>query len=248
MDRFVARTNDLVVEELDGGLVIYDGRDARAHYLDPNAVAVWRACDQPGTQTEILGAAGLDATRGEMVLSELIDLGLVEAEPGSRYSRRVVLRTAAKVGIGGAIAAPIISAAVPVAAAAQSHKSGATPLTPGFWKNHQSATTPLLPQPLGNYYTVSTFAKATSVFGNMNFGGSNSFNGLAGHLLAAELNVANGAGVPCAQQAISEANTLLTQVMYKGPSISYSPTPSQRSWAVELATLLNNFNNGSSTC
>ena len=248
MDRFVARTDDLVVEELDGGLVIYDGRDARAHYLDPSAAAVWRACQELGTEPEILGSAGLDATSGETVLLELIDLGLVETESGSRYSRRVMLQTAAKVGLGGAIAAPIISAIVPAAAAANSFKKGTPCYTPGYWKNHQGPCTKLLPQPLGRYCTVGLFVAATNQFSNMNFGGSNAFNGLAGHLLAAELNVSNGAGTLCAQQAISEATTLLTSVLYTGPFRSYSPTPTQRSWAVELGNLLNNFNNGSPTC
>lgn len=248
MDRFVARTDDLVVEELDGGLVIYDGRDARAHYLDPSATAVWRACEQLSSEPEILGAAGVDAASGEMVLSELIDLGLVEAESGSRYSRRVMLSTAAKVGLGGAIAAPIISAIVPVAAAANSFKQHTPCYTPGYWKNHQGPCSKLLPQPLGRYCTVGSFVAATNTFANMNFGGSNVFNGLAGHLLAAELNVANGAGTVCAQQAISEASTLLTSVLYTGPFRSYSPTPSQRNWATQLGTLLNNYNNGSPTC
>lgn len=251
MDRFVARTNDLVVEEFDGGLVIYDGRDAQAHYLDPSATAVWRACRQPKTESEIVGAAGLDATSGETALSQLIDLGLVEAEAGSRYSRRVVLRTAAKVGLAGTVAAPIISAVVPAAAAAVSGM--AKPLTPGFWKNHPAATTPLLPQPLGSYFTVMTFAQAennngTGVFNNMNFGGNNAFNGLAGHLLAAELNVANGVKPPCALAAISEANAFLTGVHYIGPTGTYFPTSAQKAEAVTIAGLLNNFNNGSLTC
>ena len=248
MDRLVARTSDVVVEELDGGLVIYDQRDAKAHYLDPSATAVWRACRQSRTEPEIIGAAGLDPKSGEMVLSQLVDLGLVEAESGSRYSRRVVLRTAAKVGLGGAIAAPIMSALVPMAAAAHSGTQGKGCLTPGYWKNHQFETSRLLPQPCGNYYSVNSFAAAADLFANMNFGGSNAFNGLAGHLLAAQLNVANGAGVPCALQAISEANTLLTSVLYTGPFRSYNPTQSQRNLAVSIAGLLNSFNNGSLTC
>jgi hypothetical protein len=249
MDRFVARTDDLVVEELDGGLVIYDGRDARAHYLDPSAAAVWRACQELGTEPEILASAGLDATSGETALLELIDLGLVEAESGSRYSRRVMLQTAAKVGLGGAIAAPIISAIVPAAAAATSFRKPGTPCyPPGYWRQHQTPCTRLLPQPCGRYCTIGSFVAATNVFANLNFEGSNVFNALAGHLLAAELNVSNGAGTLCAQQAIGEASTLLTSVLYTGPFRSYSPTPTQRSWAVELGSLLNNYNNGSPTC
>lgn len=129
-DRFVVRGDDTVVEEFDGGLVIYDGREARAHWLDPTASAVWRACREPRTEAEIAGHARLDGARCEIVLSQLIDLGLVEAERGSGYSRRAVLRTAAKVGLGGAMAAPIISAVVPVAAAAASGGLPRPPIPP----------------------------------------------------------------------------------------------------------------------
>jgi hypothetical protein len=256
MDRFVARTDDLVVEELDGGLVIYDGQEAQAHYLDASASAVWRACRQPGTEGEIVGAAGIDSTEGETVLSQLIDLGLVEPEAGSAYSRRTVLRTAVKVGLGGAVAAPIISAVVPMAAAAQSVHTPPPgiqgPLTPGYWKNHQSSTTPLLPQTLGTY-VVMTFAQAVAVFNNMNFGGTNAFNGLAGHLLATELNIKlnalNGTTTPvCATAAVTAANNLLTSVHYTGPSGTYHPTSAQRDLAVALANTLNSYNNGSATC
>ena len=67
-----------------------------------------------------------------------------------------------------------------------------TRFTPGYWKNHQAATTAHLPQLLGSY-TVSTFAQATAIFDAMKC--SDAINCLAGHLLAAELDVASGLAV-----------------------------------------------------
>jgi hypothetical protein len=256
VERLVARANDIVVEHLDDGLVIYDGRDTQAHWLDPSATAVWHACHEPRTEAEIATAAGVDGSRCEIALAQLIDLGLVEAESGSGYSRRAVLRTAARVGLAGAVAAPILSSFVPAAAAASSGRTGNLSLyTPGYWKNHSLATTPLLPQYLGNYggfsgFPVTTFAEAVLIFDNMNFGKGNGVNGLAGHLLAAELNVAlnaaQGLTAPaCATNAIAAANQFLATAGYTGVHAYPSSLDAE---AAALHVPLDNFNNGSLTC
>jgi hypothetical protein len=129
--------------------------------------------------------------------------------------------------------------------------AASAPLTPGYWKNHEAATTALLPQSLGGY-TVDTFAKAQAVFDAMNCGNSssqNAFGCLAGHLLAAELNEANGAASPsCVTNAISEANALLSSGGYSGPTGTYSLTVAQRNAAISIAGTLDAFNNGSPTC
>jgi len=148
--RFVARTQDVVVEELDGGLVIYDGREAQAHWLDPSATAVWRACREPRTEAEIAGAAGLEGPTCGVVLYQLIDLGLVEPRSGPGYSRRAVIQTAAKLGLAGAIGAPIISAVVPAAAAALSAMPAQPqPPAPGVSVQTLSADRNFVPGPPG---------------------------------------------------------------------------------------------------
>lgn len=72
-----------------------------------------------------------------------------------------------------------------------------TPLTPGAWfssPNYEPLTTSLLaqhPQDLGGY-VVSTYSQALAIFAAMNCGASTNEGAvgcLAGHLLAAELNV-----------------------------------------------------------
>jgi hypothetical protein len=122
---------------------------------------------------------------------------------------------------------------------------GCARLTPGFWKTHQSATTPLLPVNLGGY-TVSTFSQASAIFNAMKC--NDPANCLAGHLLAAELDVASGAS-KCAASTIQAANTLLSDIGYAGP-MSYTLSSTQASQALSLETALDNYTNDSTngTC
>jgi hypothetical protein len=116
--------------------------------------------------------------------------------------------------------------------------------TPGYWKNHEAATTALLPQLLGNY-TVSTFAQAKAVFQSMKC--SDAINCLAGHLLAAELDVANGSSI-CISGVIFQANQLLAEkkVNYTGPG-SYPISASLRAQALSLEQALDNYTNDSTS-
>lgn len=114
--------------------------------------------------------------------------------------------------------------------------------TPGYWKNHESATTALLPQSLGGY-TVSTFAQAKAVFDAMKC--SDAVNCLAGHLLAAQLDVANGSSI-CISGVIAQANKFLTKVGYTGPG-TYTIGAAQRAKAISLAQALDNYTNDSTS-
>jgi hypothetical protein len=114
--------------------------------------------------------------------------------------------------------------------------------TPGFWKNHQTATTALLPQPLGGY-TVSTFAQASAVFDAMKC--NDAVNCLAGHLLAAELDVANGSSI-CIAGVIFQANQFLVRAGYTGPG-SYTIRPGPRAHAIALEQALDNYTNDSTS-
>jgi Bacterial Ig-like domain (group 3) len=121
----------------------------------------------------------------------------------------------------------------------------------GWWKNHQAQTTALLPQTLGSY-VVSTSPNASAVLTSTNCSNSSSQNAvgcLAGQLLVAELNLANGAASPaCATTAVSQAKSFLIAIGYSGPTGTYSLTASQRLTAVGLATTLDNYSSGSATC
>jgi hypothetical protein len=135
-------------------------------------------------------------------------------------------------------------------------------LTMGYWKTHLSFdskhpnapyTAKYLPQSLGNY-VVNTTAKATAVWNAANCSNSgtikqqnqNAIGCLAGQLLAAELNVANGADT-CANGVIADANAFLISISYIGPTGNYSGiTAAQRATAISLKTALDTYNNG--TC
>lgn len=118
------------------------------------------------------------------------------------------------------------------------------PQTPGYWKNHADQTAALLPQSLGDY-VVDTWTKARAVFDAMSCGEgqpNGALGCLAGQLLAAKLNVANGAD-PCIGAVTDKADGLLRSKGYAGPG-AYSLTPEERAMALSLKDLLANYNNG----
>jgi hypothetical protein len=128
------------------------------------------------------------------------------------------------------------------------------PLTPGYWKTHLTFdskhptapyTAKYLPISLGNY-VVNTTTKATAVFNAMNCsksGDQDAIGCLAGHLLAAKLNVANGANT-CINTTIAAADTFLISINYTGPTGVYHLTPAQRATAITLKSALDTYNNG----
>jgi hypothetical protein len=121
------------------------------------------------------------------------------------------------------------------------------PFTPGYWKNHLVATAALLPVQLGAF-VVGDAQTARAVFDAMNCSNSSDANAigcLAGHLLAAKLNVKNGAG-NCINPVINAADALLLTVGYSGPSVPLAspPTPAQRALALQLQAALDKYNNG----
>src|SRR5262249_39730876 len=112
-------------------------------------------------------------------------------------------------------------------------------LTPGFWKNHQAATTALLPQSLGNY-VVNTFQKAVAVFNAMKC--STPIDCLAGHELAAKLDVAGGSN-PVIDPVLAQADALLIAVNYNGPGNYTAPTAAQKTLALQLEVIIDAYTN-----
>ncbi len=118
----LGRTNDLVVQELDGEVLIYDLRDHRAFCLNETSSLVWKACDgntpvdeigkQIGNEDIVLLA--LDQLKEERLLEQ----GANADGPFNGMSRRDVIR---KIGLGTVIALPVVASIVaPTAASAQS--------------------------------------------------------------------------------------------------------------------------------
>jgi len=150
------------------------------------------------------------------------------------------------------------------------------PLTMGYWKNHAANsnknganyssdcsklkssscstngkwTIQYLPQSLGGY-SVTTIVLADPIWGAANCGASTdqgAIGCLAGQLLAAKLNLANGScpGNPAIGSTVTNADALLVSVNYQGPNKTYSLNAAQRASAISLKTLLDSYNNGNS--
>jgi len=107
---------------------------------------------------------------------------------------------------------------------------------------------------------VNDFTRATKVFNAMDCSSSkptDAIGCLAGHLLAAKLNVKNGANT-CIAPVIAKADAFLTNppltsvtfgsytansINYIGPAGTYTLTTAQRNLAVSLKTALDKYNN-----
>lgn len=113
-----------------------------------------------------------------------------------------------------------------------------------------------LPQPLGPYSvsTVSTAAKviAANNCSNASTSSQNAVGCLAAQLLAAELNVADGANscIVTVADGVNNANSFLSGgavdgvagITYNGPASTYSLTTAQRNEALLLKNKLVNYN------
>jgi hypothetical protein len=125
-----ARSKDLIVEALDGELLVFDQQTQGCHVLNRAAAAIWRHCDGR-TGAEDLAARASEVSglppRPEiaaLALEELRRARLLEAptdEKGSaRVTRRAVIR---RLGLAAGLAAllPAVESIVaPRAAEAQS--------------------------------------------------------------------------------------------------------------------------------
>ena len=120
--RPLARTDNLLTQELDDELLVYDRASHNAHSLDRRAATLWRACDGVNTVGDLEKVVG--ASRDEVVeaLAALSARGLlVTPFESSGSSRRAMLRRGLVAGGVMAIGAPVIrSVLVPEPAGAQS--------------------------------------------------------------------------------------------------------------------------------
>ncbi len=139
---------------------------------------------------------------------------------------------------------------------------GQPALTPGYWKNHLSVTMAIInanqPFYIGDDL-ITTAAQVTGIFSAMNCSNNqpnNAIGCLAGQLLAAILNVDNGAPasiaptVGAAQLFLGHGGTVQTVtyggytakgVLYTGPG-TYKLSGLQRSVALALENDLSNYN------
>jgi hypothetical protein len=125
----LSRREDLVVQELDGEVLIYDLGVNKAFCLNETSAMVWQACDGKNSVADIGRKIGNDDIVW-LALSQLKKERLIAHDPNraSKFdgmSRREVVR---KIGLGSMIALPLVSSLVaPKAIHAQSGLGACAP-------------------------------------------------------------------------------------------------------------------------
>ena len=122
--RPLARSSELVVEQAQDELLVYDEANGEAHCLSPAAARVWRACDGYTMIDALANKLELDDATVTRALEELETCNLLDAGPtvGTGSTRRELTMRMAKVG-GVVAAAPLIySIVAPTPALAASEK------------------------------------------------------------------------------------------------------------------------------
>lgn len=113
----VARTTELVVEELGDEVLVYDLASDEAHCLGAAAARVWHACDGDTTVAGLESALGLDTEAVDRALEDLERCALLQSPPAGLTRRELNIRLT-KVGAAAASLPFIVSIAVPAVAAA----------------------------------------------------------------------------------------------------------------------------------
>lgn len=113
--QFFTYGGDLVVEQVDGGELVYDGRDHGAHFLDDLAARARAACGDGATVQDVARACDVSVADAETVLARLVAIGLVESdERDGGVSRRQALRQMAGAALGVGL---VVSTVAPPASA-----------------------------------------------------------------------------------------------------------------------------------
>lgn len=126
-----ARDRGLIVQEMADEVLVYDERRQKAHCLNETAARVWRLLDGQRTASEV--AAALSEQHGVEVSGEVVLLAVDQLNRGgllcaseppdlNRMSRRDMIK---RVGIGAAVALPVVASVV-APRAAQAATCGGT--------------------------------------------------------------------------------------------------------------------------
>ena len=111
----LARSADLVLEQLGAELLIYDERTQRAHCLSETAARVWRCCDGQTSAEAVAAALSIDSDAVARAFDELRACDLIESgadQPVGSTRREMTFRVA-KAGAAVAALPMIVSVAAP---------------------------------------------------------------------------------------------------------------------------------------
>jgi hypothetical protein len=128
----LARSDDLVIEELEDELLVYDKTNTRAHCLGATAARVWRASDGETDVDDLASSLELDRDTVVRAIEELQSTGLLESPSlqvlngngngnghinGNGITRRQLGKRGAQAGAAVAAAPLILSITAPAALA-----------------------------------------------------------------------------------------------------------------------------------
>ena len=114
----IGRTNNLVVQEYENEVLVYDLTDHRAMSLNETSARVWRACDGQKSVSDIADEIGNEGITllalSELKKAKLVDAKAPELAKFEGMPRREAIK---RIGMTSLIALPIIaSLAAPTAA------------------------------------------------------------------------------------------------------------------------------------
>lgn len=131
----LARTDQLVVQELPDEVLVYDLARHKAHCLNKASAAVWKRCDGKTTIAEMTLRLGRELTAPVdddvvwLALGQLRKFHLLEEGSGSTGMLKVSRRDLVRKYLPAALAVPLILS-VPVPTPAQSLSKCAGPCAP----------------------------------------------------------------------------------------------------------------------
>jgi hypothetical protein len=112
----LARSQDLIIEELGDEILVYDSKVDKGHCLSRDAARVWQRCDGRTPAEGLAAQVGLDLERVESALAELASCELLEE--GEGHTRRELGVKAVTAGAAIAATPLIMSVLAPTPAMA----------------------------------------------------------------------------------------------------------------------------------
>ena len=119
-----ARHQNLLVQDVDNEVVVYDTARKRAHHLNPSAASVWRLLDGSRSIDAIAAELGVAESVVGLAIDDLANAGLLDTGEPLSVSRRSALRRAAAAAALGFLLPAVTSIAAPLAAHALSGGEG----------------------------------------------------------------------------------------------------------------------------
>ena len=114
----VSRKEDLVVQELNGEVLIYDLRSNKAFCLNETSARVWQACDGTNSVSDISAKLGNEdlvwLALSDLKKERLVDYEMAVPAKFDGMSRRQVVR---HIGLSSLLAVPLITGLVAPASA-----------------------------------------------------------------------------------------------------------------------------------